>query len=98
MSGIKARFDKSGYNKADARPLPIGVNKKVVGLMEDELGGKIMTGFVALRPKSYAHRKLDNKEDKQCKGIKKCIVKQTNCFYDYKNCLLDSKSKSIYRS
>ena len=65
--------------------------------MKDELEGEIMTEFVALRPKSYAYRKLDNKEGKRCKGIKKCVVKKTIDFNDYKNCLLDAKSKSIYR-
>ena len=54
-----------------------------------------MTGFLALRPKWYAYRKLDNKEGKKCKGIKKYVVKKTISFDDYKNCLLDSKS--IYR-
>ena len=66
---IKERFDMSGYSKKDARPLPIGLNKKVIGLMEDELGAKIMTEFVALRPKLYPYRKLDGEEDKKCKGI-----------------------------
>ena len=89
--------DSLVYHMED-RPLPIVKSKKVIGLMKDELGGKIMTKFVVLRPKSYAYRKLDNKEDKRCKGIKKCIVKNTLDFDDYKNCLLDLKSKSIYRS
>ena len=55
-----------------------------------------MTEFVALSLNAY--RKLDNKEDKKCKGSKKCIVKKIVSFDDYKNCLLDSKSKCIYRS
>ena len=33
---VPARFDTSGYDKKDARPLPIGKNKKVIGLMKDE--------------------------------------------------------------
>ena len=51
---VNKRFDTSGYSKNDNRPLPIGENKKEIGLMKDELGGKIMTEFVALRAKMYA--------------------------------------------
>ena len=51
---VEKKFDMSGYLKDDNRPLPIGENKKVIGLMRDELGGKIMTEFVALRAKMYA--------------------------------------------
>ena len=94
---VKERSDRSGYNKADDRPLPIGLNKKVIGLMKVELGGKITTEFVALRQNLYAYRKLNNKEDKKYKGIKKFVVEKTISFDDYKNCLLDSESKSIYR-
>ena len=76
--------------------------------MKDELGGKIMTEFVALRPKLYACRKLDDKrcegikkcvvkEDKRCKGIEKCVVKEVLDFDDYKKCLFDPTGKSIYR-
>ena len=34
---VVTRFDTSGYEPD--RPLPIGKNKKVIGLMKDELGG-----------------------------------------------------------
>ena len=50
---VEARFDTSGYSKTDFRLLPIGINKKV---MKDELGGNIMTEFVALRPKLYSYK------------------------------------------
>ena len=73
----ETRFDTSGYSKTDFRPLPIGLNKKVIGLMKDELGGKIMTEFVALRPKLYSYKTLDGSEDKKCKEIKKRVVKKT---------------------
>ena len=95
---VETKFDTSGYSKEDTRPLPIGKNRKVIGLMKDELGGKIMTEFVALRPKLYAYRKLDGAEDKKCKGIKKCVVKKTLDFDDYKKCPFDPVGESIYRS
>ena len=91
MHDVEEMFDTSGYHKKDARPLPIGKNKKVIGLMKDELGGKIMTEFVALRPKLYSYRELDGAEDNKCKGIKKYVVKKTLTFEDYKNCLLNLK-------
>ena len=91
---VKERLNTSG---TDDRPLPMEVNKKVIRLMKNELRGKTMSKFVALRPKLYAYKNLDNAEDKRCKGIKKCVVKKTVSFNDYKNYLLDSESKSIYR-
>ena len=41
---VENRFDTSNYEVK--RPLPTGKNKKVIGLMKDELGGKIITEFV----------------------------------------------------
>ena len=90
---VKDRFDTSGYNPD--RPLPVGLNKKVIGLMKDELGGEIMTEFVTLRPKVYAY-KTRSAESKKCKGNKKCVVKKTISFEDYKNCLFSRETS--YRS
>ena len=47
---IESRFDTSGYPNDGSRPLPVGKNKKVIGLMKDELGGEIMKEFISLRP------------------------------------------------
>ena len=99
---VEARFDTSGYSKTDFKPLPISLNKKVIGLMKDELGGKIMTEFVALRPKLYSYKKIDGSEDKKCKGINKCILKRILTFEDYKTCLFSNsteyRSQLIFRS
>ena len=89
---VEEMFNTSGHDKKDARPLPIGKNKKVIGLMKDELGGAIMTKLVALRPKLYFYKKVGGSENKKCKGIKKCIVKKTLTFEDYKTCLFNDST------
>ena len=43
-----------------------------------------MTEFVALRPKLCSYEVQDGAENKKCKGIKKCVVKKTLTFEDYK--------------
>ena len=86
---VEDRFDTSNYEVY--RPLPTGKNKKVIGLMKDELGGKIITEFSALRPKTYSYLTDDCKEDKKTKGTKKCVVKKMIKFNDYKNCLLNDE-------
>ena len=57
---IESRFNTSSYRDDGLRPLPVGMNKKVIGLMKDELGGDIMREFVALRPKMYAYKVESN--------------------------------------
>ena len=81
---VEKRSDTSNYEVN--RPLPIGNNKKVIGLMKDELGGKIITEFVTLRPKTYSYLTDDDKEDKKAKGTKKCVIKRMIICNDYKNC------------
>ena len=43
--------------------------------MKDELGGKIMTEFVALRPKTYSYLMVNGGSDKKATGTKKCVIK-----------------------
>ena len=50
---VEKKFDTSNYEVN--RPLPTEKNKKVIELMKDELGGKIMTEIFALRPKTYSY-------------------------------------------
>ena len=50
---VEKRFDTSNYGGECDRPLPKGKNKKVIGKFKYELGGKIVTEFVALKPKTF---------------------------------------------
>ena len=97
---VEKRFDTSNYEVN--RPLPTGKNKKVIGLMKDELGGRIIREFVALRPKTYSYLTDDCKEDKKAKGTKKCVIKRMIKFDDYKKCLLNDevvlKSQQRFKS
>ena len=47
------------------RPLPICKNKKVIGLFKDELGGRIMKEFCALRSKTSSYLMDNNSEVKK---------------------------------
>ena len=86
---VENRFDTSNYEVN--RPLPTGKNKKIIGLMKDELGGKIIMEFDTLRPKTYSFLTDDGKEDKKAKGTKKCVIKKMIKFNDYKKCLLNDE-------
>ena len=87
-NNVEKSFGTSGYSKVDNRPLPIGKNKKVIGLMKDE--------FVDLRAKMCAYRKIDKEvEEKLCKGAKRCVISEGLSFDDYKACLRDGET--IYR-
>ena len=65
---VERWFDTSNYDENDKRPLPIGMNKKELDFFRDELGGKIMKEFWALRPKAYAYLMDDSSEKKKEKG------------------------------
>ena len=95
-NNVEKWFDTSNYDKNDKRLLLIGKNKKVLSLFKDELGGKIIAEFVALRPKAYSYLDDDGNEHKKSKGTKRCVIKQKLMFQNFKNCLFNNKT--IYRS
>ena len=70
--------------------------------MKDELGGKIMTEFAALRPKMCSYLMDDDNNDKKAKGTKKCVKKRVLKFNNYKDWLLNnetiSKSQQRFKS
>ena len=95
LKDINDEMDFSGYDKNhncyDA------TNKKVLGKFKDEVGGKIMTGFIGLRPKCYAFKiHGGDTEYKKCKGTAKNTGKR-KIKYDVYNQVLET-NKVIHRS
>ena len=51
------------------------VNKKVIGKMKDEFGGRIISEFVGLKSKMYFLVDVDGEESKNAKGVNKNVVR-----------------------
>ena len=104
---VERWFYTSNYDKNDNRPLPIGKNKKVIGMFKDEFGGKIF----ALTAKAYSflidggysdddyEKKITNKT---AKGTKKSAIKRELMFKNYKDSLFNDeiiiRSQQRFRS
>ena len=77
-------------------------NKKVIGIIKDELGGKIMKKFVGLRVKTYSYLTDDVSKGEKMKGRRKWFMKRKLIFEDYTNCLeanrLKNKSKDLWKN
>ena len=67
VDDVETRYHTSSYELN--RPLPKGKNRKVIGLMKDEWGGKIITRFVRLRTKTYNYLIDDGREDEKNNGL-----------------------------
>ena len=59
---------------------------KVILLMKDKLGGKIMIKFIGLRAKTSIYLTDDGSEDKKAKGTKN-VIKRKLKSDNHKNCL-----------
>ena len=86
---IEKKYDTSNYTVE--RPLPMGKNKKVIGMIKDELGGKVMKEFIGLRPKCYSYLTDDGNVDKKAKGTKKCVIKKEIMSNNHIECLKEKK-------
>ena len=82
---VETRFDTRN-NELD-RPLPKGKNKKLIGLMKDELGGQPIKEFIGLSAKTCSYLKDNIDEDKKAKSTKISVIKRKLKFQDYKNCV-----------
>ena len=97
---VKDRFDTSVYSSNLNRPLPTGMNKKVLVMFKYELSRRIMTELVALRTKIYSCLDYHGREEKKTKGTK-CVVKRKIKFSDYKICLFNNnpvlRSQEVFK-
>ena len=72
-------YDTSDYPKeGHSSGISVGKNKKVIGLMKDEVAGKIIEEFVGLRSQLYSYKMFSQlmqgakkwgNEKKKCKGV-----------------------------
>ena len=90
---VEEKFDTSNYPKEHPSGIKTGVNKKVVGMIKDECGGKQIVIFVGLRSKLYSFFVEGNIEEKKCKGINKNVIKKKIAIKDYINCLFSEKEE-----
>ena len=98
---VEKWFDTSGYPKDHPSSIPVGKNKKVLGVFKDKCGGKIISEFVALRAKCYSIKMDGESEKKTCKGVKK-NVKKSIMHEDFKRTLFSGekiiKDQNLIRS
>ena len=90
-------FDTNEFAKdhpAVLEGLPIvKENKKKIGLMKDECGGKIVTEWVALRPKLYSFL-TENGEKQKAKGLTKSMKNKSLRHENFLKCLKTGESQS----
>lgn len=89
-SDIHDWFDTSDYPSDNPYDIP-KLNKKVMGLLKDELKGEILEEFVGLRPKLYALKVHKSKKSKcVAKGTSSTTIKSLDIDY-YKECLFSGE-------
>ena len=99
-SDVNERFDTSSYSKSTNRPITTGINKKVLGMMKDELGDNEIIENVNVCAKLYSYTKqhFNGKiiECKKSKGTKKCVKKQCLKHKDFKDAVIQHFIINLY--
>ena len=87
-SDVESMFDTSNYPKNHPSGIKAGLNKKLIGMMKDECGGKQIVEFVGLRHKLYSCLLEDDCE------ITKGGIKNKTRFQGYKHSLFKEKEQT----
>ena len=94
FNDIKDYMDFSGYDPK--HKCYDKTNKKVLGKFKDEADGKIITNFIALKPKSYCFKiHNEEKEEKKSKGIVKHKVKKELTYNSYDDTLKNNNCDTV---
>ena len=62
---VKDKFYTCNYPSDPSSGIPVGVNKKVLGMMKDEAAREVIEEFVGLRTKLYSYKMLKGGETKK---------------------------------
>ena len=84
---VEDKFHINNSPEDHVSMIPTGKNKKVVGMMKDEAGKKIVECYFGSRAQLHSYKMCEGKEEKKCKGIEKVVIKENITHEDYKECL-----------
>ena len=90
---VEDKFHINNSPEDHVSMIPTGKNKKVVGMMKDEAGKKIIEYYFGSRAQLHSYKMCEGKEEKKCKGIEKVVIKENITHEDYKDCLFRRNMK-----
>lgn len=93
MKEMKEHYDLSEFDKNSF--MYDGTNKKVIGKFKDEYSLTFIDEFLGVRPKCYALNTVKDGEKKKLKGVPKVVVENEITLNDYRECVVNNKSKTI---
>ena len=69
---VKHRFDTSNYCTNHPSGILSKLNKRVIGMFKNEVGGDFIDEFVGLRAKLYSYKIIENEKckDKKCENVR----------------------------